>query len=288
MERRYERGYERGHRHDVVERDHRQRRRLFDGPEPSRRAPISEVRGREARPVREWEHERSNGSWRAGDEWERSPREHDAGRYGYGSAAHFDDGYDDRWRAEHGRELPHRDDYDDRHNWRDSPADFGERSYAGFAEWDERDDPRAMRGGEEEYARDRDAMHARHRSGAARWDSGRGGAGESTWRRRVPEEVQAGRFAGRGPRGYQRSDERIREDVCDLLLEADHIDASDVTVHVSGGEVTLEGSVPSRSMKRAAEDLVDAVSGVVNVSNQLRVRASGTTGAVDSSGHPVA
>jgi hypothetical protein len=82
---------------------------------------------------------------------------------------------------------------------------------------------------------------------------------------------QRGSFAGRGPKGYTRTDERIREDVCDRLSMDDDIDASEIEVRVKDGEVTLEGTVPTRSMKHQAEDLVENLSGVKDVHNSLRV-----------------
>jgi osmotically-inducible protein OsmY len=91
---------------------------------------------------------------------------------------------------------------------------------------------------------------------------------------------------GRGPRGYRRSDERVREDVSDRLYDDPFVDASDIEVGVSGGEVTLSGTVDSREARRRAEDLAEGVSGVTHVQNNLRVRpqgsaagASGGTGA---------
>jgi len=77
-----------------------------------------------------------------------------------------------------------------------------------------------------------------------------------------------------GPKGYQRSDERLREDICERLMGAYYIDSSEVTVDVKGGKVTLEGSVPSRHMKHAIEDIVDACPGIVDIDNRVRV---GTT-----------
>jgi hypothetical protein len=82
---------------------------------------------------------------------------------------------------------------------------------------------------------------------------------------------QRGSFAGRGPKGYTRTDERIREDVCDRLSIDDDIDASEIEVQVKDGEVTLEGTVPTRSMKHQAEDLVEELPGVKDVHNRLRV-----------------
>ncbi|MDR7124266.1 BON domain-containing protein [Pseudotabrizicola sp. 4114] len=81
---------------------------------------------------------------------------------------------------------------------------------------------------------------------------------------------------GKGPRGYQRSDERIREDVSDRLSDDPRVDASEIDVTVEGGEVTLAGEVSSKYAKRYAEDCADAVSGVAHVQNNLRVKRIGT------------
>lgn len=78
-------------------------------------------------------------------------------------------------------------------------------------------------------------------------------------------------FRGRGPKGYRRSDERIREDVNDRLTDYPHLDASDVEVSVKDGDVTLSGTVHDRADKRITEAIVESVSGVKNVDNNLRV-----------------
>jgi osmotically-inducible protein OsmY len=89
----------------------------------------------------------------------------------------------------------------------------------------------------------------------------------------------------RGPKGYKRSDERIREDVNDRLAQQFDFDPSDVEVQVSAGEVTLTGSVQSRHEKFLAEEIADDVGGVNEVHNQLRVRrADLTSTAATSSG----
>lgn len=92
------------------------------------------------------------------------------------------------------------------------------------------------------------------------------GAGslEPSWRaeRRYPP----------GPKGYQRSDERLREDISERLMQARHIDSSEVTVEVSGAKVVLEGTVPDRRMKHAIEDLADACPGVQDIENRIRVK----------------
>ena len=79
-------------------------------------------------------------------------------------------------------------------------------------------------------------------------------------------------YSGRGPKGYTRSDERIREDVCERLSENDEVDASDIEVKVNDRKVTLTGTVETRRMKHIAEDLAEAVSGVDDVDNRVTVR----------------
>jgi hypothetical protein len=86
-----------------------------------------------------------------------------------------------------------------------------------------------------------------------------------------PADRQPRTNRGRGPRGYQRSDQRIYEDVCERLTEDDRIDASEVNVSVAAGEVTLTGTVRSRQAKRRATDIVEGVKGVKDVDNGIRV-----------------
>jgi osmotically-inducible protein OsmY len=78
-------------------------------------------------------------------------------------------------------------------------------------------------------------------------------------------------YAGRGPKDYQRSDDRVREEICDCMTDDPMLDASEITVQVSKGEVTLNGTVTSREQKRRAEDVAERISGVKDVTNQLRV-----------------
>jgi osmotically-inducible protein OsmY len=85
------------------------------------------------------------------------------------------------------------------------------------------------------------------------------------------DHFRYGGFTGRGPKGYHRSDERIREDVCDRLSDDPYIDASDIEVTVRNGEVMLSGSTHSREDKRHSEEIAESVSGVVDVQNNLRV-----------------
>jgi BON domain-containing protein len=88
----------------------------------------------------------------------------------------------------------------------------------------------------------------------------------------IASEARRGRFVGRGPKGYRRSDERIREEISDRLMIHPDIDASDVEVAVAGGIVTLTGTTEDRHEKRLAEYLVESVAGVDDVENHLKVR----------------
>ena len=102
--------------------------------------------------------------------------------------------------------------------------------------------------------------------GEARY-GGREWLGTETWR--VP-----GPFAGRGPRGYKRSDDRIREELNDRLTAHGFIDATDIECSVDNGEVTLSGFVDSPDSKRAAEIVAEGIQGVLDdVHNHLRIRS---------------
>jgi osmotically-inducible protein OsmY len=159
--------------------------------------------------------------------------------YGRSGYEYGRDDYEDD-RGERGRRAPvarGRDDDDDRDggSWLDRAADQV-RSWFGGEE-DDRE-----RGGDE-----------RHRAYAR-------GRGE-------------GKFRGRGPKNYRRSDDRLREVVCDRLTDNEWLDASDVECNVVAGEVILTGSVDSRYAKRLAESIAESVSGVSNVQNNLRVQS---------------
>jgi osmotically-inducible protein OsmY len=106
---------------------------------------------------------------------------------------------------------------------------------------------------------------------------------EDAERRRRMDYVRGGHY-GKGPRGYTRSDDRIRDDVNDRLTDDWLLDATYITVTVSNGEVTLDGTVSGRDSKRRAEDLADNVSGVRHVQNNLRIQQQGATAAAESEG----
>lgn len=84
--------------------------------------------------------------------------------------------------------------------------------------------------------------------------------------------MRPGPFTGVGPRNYRRSDEHILEDVSLRLNQHAQIDASDIEVSVKDGEVTLEGTVEDRKMKRMVEANVERVTGVIDVHNRLKLK----------------
>ena len=158
---------------------------------------------------------------------------------------------------------------------------------------------------EDDVARyDYDEAHRYHGPGVARGGRGIAGSGRPTPYGAVPDWDYGGRrydedrglidragdeiaswfgdeqaerrremdHRGRGPSGYTRSDERIREDACDRLTDDWALDPSDLSVTVKSGEVAIDGHVADRQSKRRAEDCVDRVSGVKHVQNNLRIK----------------
>ncbi|PZX33807.1 putative RNA-binding domain; G/S rich motif (fragment) [Cupriavidus phytorum] len=158
-----------------------------------------------------------------------------------------------------------------------------------WQEGSERD--RAQRGGQPSYG------------GGYFGDPGRGGQSFSGGQRVYPDDpgyrrrtpfagqasasgTQGGQHAGRratGPKGYRRSDERVREDVCERLAMNPYIDVGEVSVEVANGVVTLDGTVSERREKYVVEEIADAVFGVTEVDNRLRVqRQQGSSWAAGS------
>ena len=76
---------------------------------------------------------------------------------------------------------------------------------------------------------------------------------------------------GKGPKNWDRSDERTRAVVNELLMDHDGIDATNIDVKVENAEVTLTGTVGSRWDRRLAEDIAYHCRGVHDVHNRLTV-----------------
>jgi hypothetical protein len=92
-----------------------------------------------------------------------------------------------------------------------------------------------------------------------------------------PGGFSQGQHRGKGPKNYQRSDERVKEMLCERLHDDPDIDASEVTINVQGGKITLEGTVDSRRTKNAIEDVAEQI-GSQDVQNNLRVQKQGEYG----------
>ncbi|HEX5061610.1 MAG TPA: BON domain-containing protein [Kofleriaceae bacterium] len=104
-----------------------------------------------------------------------------------------------------------------------------------------------------------ESRHGHHQEG------GMYGHGPGTWGERRTSH------RGKGPANYTRSDERIRELVCEALTDDHDVDATRIEVTVTDGEVSLAGTVEDRYQKRMAENCAECVSGVKDVHNQLRI-----------------
>jgi osmotically-inducible protein OsmY len=104
--------------------------------------------------------------------------------------------------------------------------------------------------------------------GGGTWGSEGGGG----WSSGTQSQSARQSFAGRGPQGYRRSDERITEDINEELTQDPELDASGISVEVKNGEVVLKGQVPDRESKRRAEEIAESCSGVKDVQNQIRVK----------------
>lgn len=122
-----------------------------------------------------------------------------------------------------------------------------------------------------------------HRAGekVASWF---GGGGESRAYDRSYDRPEGRGARGLGPKGYKRSDERINDDAHERLTDDTWLDASNISISVSGGEVTLSGTVDNREAKHRAERIVEEISGVNHVQNNLRL-ARGNFLTSDSTGY---
>ena len=117
-----------------------------------------------------------------------------------------------------------------------------------------------------------------------------GGGGRDQWREREPIDLaetaegqqnleHRGVFHNiavrlgfrKGPKNYRRTDERIREDICERLWADPTLDVGDVEVHVRDAVVHLEGTVRLRRMKHDIEDIAAYCPGVKDVENRIRV-----------------
>jgi len=218
---------------------------------------------------------------------ERSPRRADSEEY---RAAQSNERF--------ARSESDRDEYFGRPDWPREPFYRGEQEYGrsgrdygaerepgyGFYDRDDFASRRSESGGRHQYEQRFDPpSYSRDRY--ERENRMNTGGGERGFIDKASDEVaswfgdtdaehrrQMDQYRGVAPKGYTRSDDRIREDVSDRFTDDPYIDASDITITVANSEVTLSGNVNTRDQRRRAEDVAEYVSGVKHVQNNIRVR----------------
>lgn len=153
------------------------------------------------------------------------------------------------------QDVPAERDYHDLHSltdrqWGERQRDdsFGYRGQGGYGDF--------TQGGYGE-SQGRHAQSGKGRGGSSNTDTDRVSSGIS--------------HRGRGPRNYTRSDESIVDELISRMTDHHELDATEILLMVEGGVVTLTGEVPERRMKHIAEDLADAVRGVKDIENRIRV-----------------
>jgi hypothetical protein len=79
-------------------------------------------------------------------------------------------------------------------------------------------------------------------------------------------------YIGRGPKGWKRTDEMLKEEVSLALTRSLEVDPSELEVEVKDHCVYLKGTLPTKGMRLVAEDLVGSVPGVEDVFTQIRIK----------------
>lgn len=117
----------------------------------------------------------------------------------------------------------------------------------------------------------------RHSTGAtsgARGQEGFSFPGEHTWgeaqAKRERQTEQRG-SADRRVAQRRRPDDALARELQEILTKDPELDATEIEVEVEGGAVTLNGVVDSSDARLLAEELVESVTGVREVHNNLKV-----------------
>lgn len=222
---------------------------------------------------------------RFGNDWQRGHGEPAHGQYG--------NGWDGRYERNYGQDF--------------GPSFNSSRLSGDRGSYSSRDDSRAHDAGGGSFAGNRGGyrgqdrvlgygipsgsepgrygMNDSYQGGNDRNWSGSNWGDDQAWRgRSISSDFGRNQgFGGRAPKGYTRSDERVRDDVCERLYHAQEVDVSDVTVEARNGTITLEGTVPHRAMKHRIEDLCEHCIGVNDVDNRIRVARESHSSAESSS-----
>jgi hypothetical protein len=78
-------------------------------------------------------------------------------------------------------------------------------------------------------------------------------------------------YYGIGPKGYKRSDMRLKEEAYLLLNQDPILDSSSIQIDVLNNVIYLKGVVDSRRDKKRAEVLIEDIYGIEDVQNQLKI-----------------
>ncbi|BCT92592.1 hypothetical protein LYSHEL_16160 [Lysobacter helvus] len=207
-------------------------------------------------------------TWNSEPQWLRNEREQRAGpdadrQAQRGGPARYDDAYrtDERGRAPYAGARDERDERELRR--RAGTWEEHSRGYEASG-WDDDLDL----GGGQRYQ----PFHVGTGMGLGTGSPGYGYGSRGGWDLGTHQRDIGRSFRGMGPQDYTRPDERIREDIHERLTQSHDIDARKIQVDVNAGNVTLTGTVIERRMRYLAEDLVEGVTGVANIDNQLQVQ----------------
>ena len=80
-------------------------------------------------------------------------------------------------------------------------------------------------------------------------------------------------LAGKGPKGWERSDEHILDDVCSSLTRHRDVDPRDIGIGVVNGTVMLSGTIVDAGQKRLVESIVSEVVGVREIQSDIHVES---------------
>lgn len=106
----------------------------------------------------------------------------------------------------------------------------------------------------------------------ARRQEGMGVPGEPAWgASQLNRPMEQRGSTDRRVAQRRRPDEALTRELQEILTGDPELDASEIEVQVEGGAVTLRGTVDSGDARLLAEELVESVTGVREVHNQLKV-----------------
>lgn len=78
---------------------------------------------------------------------------------------------------------------------------------------------------------------------------------------------------GHGPRDWRKSDDRLREEVCEALAADATLDARDLNVGADDTDIVLSGVAPCVEARARAEEIAARVVGVRAVHNFVGIKA---------------